>query len=175
MAVDVPVQRETAHNIHASAVVLGEAGVLIRGAPGAGKSALASQLICDAPAKGLFSQLVGDDRIILKAAGGRLIARPHPSLSGLIEQRWEAIVRVPHQPSAVLHCVVDLVALAPQQLERLPEAAQDRFVWRDISLPRLVLPAALGSAAQARRVLGFIGRLNRAEFTGLSHFALANS
>ena len=154
-----------AETIHASAVVIGETGILIRGASGAGKSALASQLIFDARPRGLFARLVGDDRIILSAAGGRLIARPHPKIRGKIEQRWDGIIETQHEPASVLHCQVELSATAPEQLPRLPAEDQEWLIWRGLTLPGLVLPAALGSAAQSRRVLEYIARINPAEFT----------
>lgn len=49
--------------VHGTAAVVGEAGVLIRGASGAGKSSLALALVDAAAARGLFARLVGDDRI----------------------------------------------------------------------------------------------------------------
>ena len=48
--------------IHATVVLVGEAGVLIRGASGSGKSALALALMSEAGRRGLFARLVGDDR-----------------------------------------------------------------------------------------------------------------
>ena len=73
--------------VHAACVVLGEAGVLIRGESGAGKSSLALGLIEAAPAHGLFGALVADDRVRITCAHGRLVARPHPAIAGRIELR----------------------------------------------------------------------------------------
>ena len=58
-------------NVYASAVLVGERGVLIRGAAGSGKSSLALALIAADPAA---TRLVADDRAVLEAAGGRLLA-----------------------------------------------------------------------------------------------------
>ena len=95
--------------IHASAVAIGEAGVLIRGASGSGKSRLALALIAGARAAGVFARLIGDDRIRLERGNGRLIARGHPLILGQIEQRGAGILRTPFIAAAVVRLVVDIV------------------------------------------------------------------
>ena len=67
--------------LHASVVVIGEAGVLISGPSGSGKSSLALALIAAAEGAGFFARLVGDDRIAIACKGTRLIARGHPLIS----------------------------------------------------------------------------------------------
>ncbi|MDB5590754.1 hypothetical protein [Enterovirga sp.] len=125
--------------VHATALVLGERGLLIRGPSGAGKSTLARRLICRARDAGLFGRLVADDRTILLRAGGRLIARPVPAIAGVIEIRGIGLVRVPHEPACVVSLVVDLEAPP-----RLPTAAERRVEIAGIWLPRLA--AALPEA-----------------------------
>ena len=46
--------------VHASAVAIGEAGILIRGPSGAGKSSLALALIALAQLQGRFARLIAD-------------------------------------------------------------------------------------------------------------------
>ncbi|AWI87762.1 serine kinase [Methylobacterium sp. DM1] len=124
--------RET---VHASCVLLDEAGVLIRGPSGAGKSALCLALLDRFFLEGRHARLVGDDRVRLEAHHGRLVARPHPALAGLIEIRGLGPRRlVTHAPAAVVRLVVDLVAA----VERLPEAA-DTARLLGVALPRLTL------------------------------------
>ena len=66
----------TAATVHASAVLVGARAVLIRGPSGAGKSRLAFELIEAARNGALrFAKLVGDDRVHLEVAGGRLLVR----------------------------------------------------------------------------------------------------
>ena len=79
--------------VHASAVLINTRAVLIRGPSGAGKSRLALDLI-DAARGGLvrFARLVGDDRVYLASAGGRLLVRSAETLAGLIEVRGAGIV-----------------------------------------------------------------------------------
>lgn len=124
--------------VHASAVLAGARAVLIRGPSGAGKSRLALALIEAARARLLpFARLVGDDRVHLLAAGGRLLVRPATALAGLIEMRGVGIVRMAYEPCAVVGIVVDLGVSA----ERLPQAAQRQAVIEGITLPRLGVAA----------------------------------
>ena len=64
--------------IHASAIAIAEAGIVIRGASGSGKSRLALALIEVARCAGVFARLVGDDRIRLENAQ-RTADRERPS------------------------------------------------------------------------------------------------
>jgi len=123
--------------VHASAVLINTRAVLIRGPSGAGKSRLALDLI-DAARGGLvrFSRLVGDDRVYLASAGGRLLVRPAETLAGLIEVRGAGIVRLDHESCAVVGLVVDLAAA---DAERLPERRHVEI--EGIGLPRLAVAA----------------------------------
>jgi serine kinase of HPr protein (carbohydrate metabolism regulator) len=107
-------------DLHASALTIKEAGVLIRGASGSGKSRLALALITAAHAKGAFSRLIGDDRIKLENCSGRLIARGHSNIPGQIEQRGVGILRLPFLSAAVIRLVVDLAPA--DQAPRHPDA-----------------------------------------------------
>ena len=127
---------------HASAVLVGARAVLIRGPSGSGKSRLALELIHAARGGALrFARLVGDDRVHVEAAHGRLLVRPAPILAGLLEVRGVGIVKLPHEPSAVVGLVVELAAAAA----RLPEGAQQRTELEGIALARLAVAA--GEAA----------------------------
>jgi HPr kinase/phosphorylase len=123
--------------VHASAVLIGARAVLIRGPSGAGKSRLALELIEAARARRVrFAKLVGDDRVHLESANGRLLVRPSPNLAGLIELRGSGILRFDHEPGAVVGLVVDLAAA---DAERLPEPQQAEI--EGIKLPRLAVAA----------------------------------
>ena len=150
--------------IHASALVIGEKGVLIRGASGAGKSALALAMIEAARGASLFARLIGDDRVLLSRAGPHAVARPHPAIAGLIEKRGQGLASVKHEPGALLSCVIDLIAQGAHGADvppRMP-AAQDLIaIIESVELPRLMLPAGLASVDAARRALAFIAQLAR--------------
>jgi HPr kinase/phosphorylase len=144
--------------LHGCALVVGEAGVLIRGASGAGKSALTLALLEAGARAGLFARLVADDRVLLQAAHGRLIASPHPAIAGRIEKRGEGVAALDHEAGAVLRCVIDLVAPGAPGSDhppRLPEAADALCRVAGVDLPRLVLPVGLSAADGASRALAF--------------------
>jgi serine kinase of HPr protein (carbohydrate metabolism regulator) len=127
--------------VHASAVLVGGRAVLIRGPSAAGKSRLVWELI-EASRNGAvrFARLVGDDRVLLQAAGGRLLVRPAEALAGMIELRGVGILRRDHEPCAVVGLVVDLAAT---DAERLPEGGQT--IIEGIAIPRLAVAPAVAA------------------------------
>ena len=126
--------------IHASAVLIGPKAVLIRGPSGAGKTAVAWRLI-EAGRQGVlpFARLVGDDRVELEAAHGRLLVHPAQALAGLLEIRGLGIRRVAHEPVAAVGLVLDI---GPPGPDRLPETADMQVTLAGITLPRLGVAAA---------------------------------
>lgn len=110
--------------LHATTVAAGGRAVLITGPSGSGKSALALQMIA------LGAKLVADDRTIVIARGGRLIAHCPPTLEGLVEARHMGLLRLPAHGPCPLTLAVDL---AQVETERLPPP-------RDLSLLDLSLP-----------------------------------
>jgi serine kinase of HPr protein (carbohydrate metabolism regulator) len=152
---DVSRDASAAGFVHATAVVIGEHGVLIRGASGAGKSTLASALIAEAAASGRFARLVGDDRVSVSAAGGAPVARPHPAIAGAIEQRGEGILAAPYEPAATLAAVVDLCSA---KTERFPEDNDQFAQVAGHRLPRLALQEGSFGPESVRQVLFFLDR-----------------
>ena len=124
--------------IHATALIVGEAGILIRGRSGAGKSRLAEQLVEAARARGWFGQLVADDRVRIEARGGRLVLSPHPSIACLVERRGQGIFRVGYEAAVVLRLVVDLVDRdsGADQPPRHPEPEDLAVLLEGIRTPR---------------------------------------
>jgi serine kinase of HPr protein (carbohydrate metabolism regulator) len=143
----------TVINIHASCVLLGDtgkvfgapadAGVLLLGESGSGKSDLALRLIA------LGAQLVADDRVELFAADGLLMARAPESLAGLIEARGLGIVALPFAAQARIALAVELVA-APD-VPRMPESqvypAPQPLALPPSACPPLIRLCAFESAA----------------------------
>jgi HPr kinase/phosphorylase len=142
----------TLETIHASAVQIGQTGILILGASGAGKSALALDLIDQCHLRGVPASLIGDDRILLTQRSGQTFARPAPQLAGLIEVRGSGIHAIDHVHEAALHLAVRLVEL-PEAVRMPPEEAAE--VLPGVFLPLLALP--LGQSA-VRAVLARLGR-----------------
>jgi serine kinase of HPr protein (carbohydrate metabolism regulator) len=122
-------------SVHASAVLVGDRAVLIRGPSGSGKSRLAFDLILAGRAGQIpAAVLVGDDRIYLEFAQDQLIVRPARELAGLIEIRGLGIRRCDFSEQAVVGLVVDLSAV---DAERMP-APDTRFTAvAGVILPRI--------------------------------------
>ncbi len=132
-----------ATTIHASAVLVGARAVVIRGASGSGKSQLAFDLI-EAGRTGRLrlARLVGDDRVYVEPAGGRLLVRPAPQLAGMIELRGAGLLRLDYEARAVVGLVVDLAAA---DAERLPQPQNQRTEIAGIALPRLAVAAGIAA------------------------------
>jgi HPr kinase/phosphorylase len=127
--------------IHASAVLIGARAVLIQGPSGAGKSRLALALLEAAQTGQLgFARLVADDRVLIEATHGRLLARPAPALAGLLEVRGLGVRRVPHEPVAVVGTVLELAAA---DAGRLPGQISRQIEIAGIRLPRLAVAAGV--------------------------------
>jgi serine kinase of HPr protein (carbohydrate metabolism regulator) len=123
-----------AATIHASCVVIGEAGILIRGGSGSGKSTLARELVHAAAASGRFARLVSDDRTHVAARNGRLVARVVEAIAGRLEARGAGIFAVAHEPSTIVRLVLDLSDEPP---DRLPELADQTIDLCGVMVPRL--------------------------------------
>ena len=94
-----------------SCVAIGGQAVLIRGAPGSGKSSLALALIDRG------GELVGDDGVTLERREGRVWAAPPPVTAGKLEIRNVGLVEL--KPTAApLALVVRLDRDAPRFIEQ---------------------------------------------------------
>jgi HPr kinase/phosphorylase len=150
------VQTRVPNAVHATAVAIGEAGVLIRGVSGAGKSKLALAILAEAERSRLFARLISDDRVLLSRSGGRLLAHAHPAIAGRIEGRGEGILTLAHEASAVVRAVVDLVDPEAGQPTRLPDTNEMTAEIGGISLPRLSLYQDRPATEAAQRILAFV-------------------
>ena len=137
-------------SLHATAVLHGESGVLILGPSGSGKSALALALMAHASAAGAFSALIGDDRVFVSEAHGRLIARGAANMVGVIERRTAGLITVRHEPAAVLRLAVELCERG-RRWPRMPDD-DDGLVVGEVALPRLALDSGLSVCDQALAV-----------------------
>ena len=120
--------------LHATAIRIADAAVLLVGPPGSGKSDLALRLIDRG------AGLISDDQVELEAFGPQLFARAPVTLRGLLEIRGLGIVRLPWVISAQVHLVVDL-AISP---ERMPRHQHQRISGVDI--PRIAVAPFEASA-----------------------------
>ena len=137
-------------HVHGTAVTLGSAAALIRGASGSGKSDLALRCLA-VPAGALIreaARLVADDQVIVTRAGTELLVSAPNTILGRLEVRGVGVLEVPAVAAARLVLVVELVA--PDQVERMPD---EHYVWLDgVRVPCLRL-APFEASAPAKMLL----------------------
>jgi HPr kinase/phosphorylase len=131
--------------VHGTTVVVEGAAVLLRGAPGSGKSDLALRLLD----RGAL--LVADDQTRLVLRGGSVVASAPETIAGRIEVRGVGILPAPSVAEAPLRLVVDLVS--PDRVERLPEHRTARLLGIEIPLLSLA-PFEASAAVKLRYALG---------------------
>ena len=136
--------------VHGTAVCFGPAAVLITGASGTGKSALALALMATG------ARLVADDQVTLTREDGVIFASPAAELEGRIEARGIGILRVEWAPRALLRIVADLDT-APDA--RLPDPETRTLLGCD--LPVLAVGSHQGAAAALRAIL--LGGIERGD------------
>lgn len=137
-------------SLHATAVIHGESGVLIVGPSGSGKSALALALMARARGLGAFAALIGDDRVFVREASGRLIAWGAANMAGIIERRMAGLVAVRHEPAAVVRLAVELSQRGRRE-PRMP-GDNDSLIVGEVRLPRLALDSGQSACDQALAV-----------------------
>ena len=130
-------------NIHGTAIVLGDRGILVLGRSGAGKTTLALTLLDHFASHGLFSRLVADDRLFVALHAGRLVCRTPDSIAGLVEVPGIGPRPIPSMGAAVVDLCVRLV---PQEaVERFQEDLAETIAG--CSVPLLHLPERNAVAA----------------------------
>ena len=132
--------------VHGTAVAIDGAAILLRGAPGAGKSDLALRLIdCGA-------RLVADDQAELRRTEDHIVVSAPTVIASLIEVRGLGILRVDAVAAAPLALLVDLVP--PAEIERLPEGRCEEVLGLNVPVIALApfeasAPAKLRLACRA--------------------------
>jgi serine kinase of HPr protein (carbohydrate metabolism regulator) len=128
--------------VHATAIAIDGYAVLLRGAPGSGKSDLGLRLI-DAGAR-----LVADDQSELSRRDDAVIVRAPATIAGLIEVRGIGLLRLDALAEAPVALIADLVA--PEAIERLPEPRSETIFG--LALPLIALAPFEASAAAKLRL-----------------------
>ncbi len=144
--------------MHANALLIGETGLLVRGASGSGKSALTLRLVGWGKSNRSYARLIGDDRVALASRGGRLVARPHPAIAGLIEMRGVGLIRVDFEAAGVIRAVIDLAPPGGQGHPRHPLSDSGSTQICGVSLPRCA--AEIRDSAVVEKIIHFIHYLN---------------
>ena len=115
--------------IHATAVALDGAAVLLRGLSGSGKSDLAYRLMMSG------AQLIGDDQVSLELRQGRIYADGVDSIRGLLEVRGVGLMKWQVAPPCPVALMLDMVAR--DDVPRLPDVAYDTVLG--LRVPRFSL------------------------------------
>ena len=139
-------------NLHATVLVVGRCGILIRGASGSGKSSLALRLIDHAAAHGRFATLVADDQVWLERFGERLVATAPATIAGLVEIRGLGPTTIRHEACAIVDRVVTLAGT--DEASRVADDATVELL--DVAQPALVV-AEKGDLA-VRAVMAWLDR-----------------
>ncbi len=129
--------------LHATAVAIDGAAVLLRGPSGSGKSDLALRLIDGG------AQLIADDQTVLRRVGGRVLAGAPPAIAGLIEIRGFGIVRMDPREAMPLLLIADLIPSG--DIERLPEPRCETVLG--LAVPLIAVAPFEASAPAKLRLL----------------------
>ena len=127
-------------SVHATALLVGAHGVLVRGASGSGKSALALALI----ERG--ARLIADDRVTLAKVHERVIATAPRATAGMIELRGHGILHEASERGGVIRLVADIVE--EDMVERMPEPEELVTTLLGITVRRQPVPPHAMRAAQ---------------------------
>ncbi|KQZ82791.1 hypothetical protein ASD64_07490 [Mesorhizobium sp. Root157] len=139
-------------NIHATALLIGDLGILITGRSGTGKTTLALTLVDETVGRGEFARLVADDQLFVSGHGGRLVGHAPAAISGLAEFAGIGPQPVAFERSAVIDLCVELVEGETERLQ-----AESIVTITGCPVPRTVAPARnIPAALQIIR-----GALNR--------------
>lgn len=122
-------------NIHGTALLVGDRGLLVTGASGSGKTTLALILIDRFTAHGRYCRLVGDDQLFVTAHDGRAVCRVPETIAGLVEVFGIGPRQVRFERAMVVDLVLRLVPAA--ELERLNADAVETIAG--CAMPRIDL------------------------------------
>ena len=137
--------------VHATAIVVGQTGILFVGPSGAGKSTAAFACLSEAMALGWNAALIADDRTRLAIEANRCIASCPEPIRGLLELRGTGIISFRRIDRAVIHGAVILAE--PSPASRIPPESET-FSCSGTSLPlmRLWRDGASGPLSRLRAV-----------------------
>jgi serine kinase of HPr protein (carbohydrate metabolism regulator) len=138
IALDTQLSAAEPRNRHATSLVYDGVGLLIEGASGSGKSALALALMAQAKQTNKCARLIADDQTFLATEANRLIAQCPLSIAGLIEHRGTGILTVPFVSEATIDGLIRLVPL--------PKFSGEVGIAQSISIKGVSIPMAVAMA-----------------------------
>lgn len=108
-------------NLHATAIVVDQTGIVFIGPSGSGKSSLAFAFLTEARYAGLTSVLIADDQIFVsQQQDGTIMAERPDAIAGLMELHGSGIVRMDSVETARLHYAVMVLSPGGSH-DRLPQ------------------------------------------------------
>lgn len=110
-------------NIHATAILIGERGILITGPSGSGKTTLALALVDHLSRRGFFSRIIGDDQLYVAGHAGRLLCRAPTTIAGLAEVAGLGPRPLAFEPAGIIDLHIRLVGEA--EMERFQEEVSE--------------------------------------------------
>ncbi len=120
-------------NIHASAIIINNKGILVRGESGSGKSLLVLQCLDVFDKK---SALIADDRVDISLENGEIYMHTPKNIEGLIELRGRGVIKKEHENRAKLDLIIDLV----DEFDRYPQEDEFFITLKGIKFPRCPIP-----------------------------------
>jgi serine kinase of HPr protein (carbohydrate metabolism regulator) len=123
-------------NLHATAVLIGDRGILVMGPSGAGKTTLALALLDHFAGVGQFARLISDDQVFLSAKGARVVCRAPASIAGLAEVHGIGPQPVAYERSAVIDLCLELVEGKPERFQE-----QASLTIESVAIPKIMVPA----------------------------------
>lgn len=130
-------------NVHGTALLVGDRGILVIGPSGAGKTTLALALIDHFSARSRFSRLIGDDQLLVVARNERLVCHAPVTIAGLAEVPGIGPRPITAEQAAVVDLVLRLVAEG--SAARLQDVATETIAG--CAIPRVDLPERNAAAA----------------------------
>jgi len=103
-------------NLHGTAVLVGDRGILVTGASGSGKTTLALAIVARFAEQGRLCRIVADDQLLVSPHHGRVVCRAPAPIAGLAEVHGIGPRAVSFEPAMVADLVLRLVPAA--QMER---------------------------------------------------------
>ncbi len=128
--------------LHASCVALDNRALLITGATGSGKSALALEMMA------FGAILVADDRVVLTRKGIDITASAVPTIAGLIEARGFGVLNAVAAGPTPVCAVIDL---DQTETDRIPTPRYITLIGTD--LPLFYIPQVPHSGAALMQYL----------------------
>lgn len=120
-------------NIHGTALVVADKGVLLLGPSGSGKTMLALAMLQRASLEGRHCALIADDQLLLEVSGGRLLVHAPDTIAGLAEVYGLGPRKLDFRGVALIDLVAEL-----GEGQRYQEVGKRTI--ESVTLPSLALP-----------------------------------